>query len=203
MAADTQTEREEPDDCIFVVEDESLVAMGLKNMLIRLGHATVHVFSSAENALAQLAALRPSLILMDIKLGKGMDGLAAAREVMEHHSCPVVITTAYAEEQYLAEAMQSHVFGYLVKPITAQQLASTMAVAHSRFDQFRSLRSANASLREALETRKLVERAKGILMQKKGLTELQAYELMRTQSQRRSTAMGDVAQNVIDAADLL
>jgi len=188
---------------VFVVEDEALVAMGLQAMLAQIGCDRVHVFSSAEDALARLEELQPDVVLMDIRLGEGMDGLAAAREVMERRPCPVIITTAYAEERFLEEAMQSHVFGYLVKPITARQLASAIAVARSRFEQFQRLQAENVSLRDALETRKLVERAKGLLMDKKGLTELEAYELMRTQSQQHSRPMREIARQVIEASEFL
>ena len=188
---------------IFIVEDESLVAMGLRTMLSQLGHSTVHLFSKAEDALARLDALKPDLVLMDIKLGEGMDGLAAAREVMERRPCPVIMTTAFTEETYLQEAMQSHVFGYLVKPVSSRQLASAIALARARFLEFQRLLAENVNLREALETRKLVERAKGLLMAKRQLTESQAYEMMRTQSQQKSCAMRDVAQSIINAAEFL
>jgi response regulator NasT len=200
-------EKREPgiksDERVFVVEDESLVAVGLQSMLARLGYLRVRVFATAEEALAKLELERPTLILMDIKLGPGMDGLAAAREVMERRPCPVIITTAYAEEKYLQGAMQSHVFGYLVKPITVQQLASAIALAKGRFAEFERLRAENQSLRETLETRKLVERAKGILMEKRPLTEQQAYELLRSQSQEQSRPMGEIARRVIEAAEFL
>ena len=156
-----------PLGCVFVVEDETVVAMGLEQMLARLGLSNVHLFASAEEALDRLDELRPDLILMDIRLGAGIDGLAAAREVMERRPCPVVITSAYTEGKYIEEAMHSHVFGYLVKPVTTQQLASTLSLAVARFRQFEALRQENAGLRDALETRKLVERAKGILMSRK------------------------------------
>lgn len=188
---------------IFVVEDESLVAMGLRTMLGQLGHSNVHLFARAEDALARLEALKPDLMLMDIKLGQGMDGLAAAREVMERRPCPVIITTAYTEETYLQEAMQSHVFGYLVKPVSSRQLASAIVLAQARFREFQRLQAENVNLREALETRKLVERAKGILMAKRQLTESQAYEMMRTQSQQKSCAMREIAQSIINAAEFL
>lgn len=191
------------DQTLFVVEDESLVAMGLRSMLQGLGYETVHVFPTAEGALEQLATLEPALIFMDIRLGDGLDGLAAAREVMERHPCPVVITSAYTEETYLREAMQSHVFGYLVKPIITAQLATTMALAHDRFAEFQKLHAENTDLRDALETRKLVERAKGALMSHKNLSEAEAYKLMRTQSQQRSLPMRDIAQSIIDAAAFL
>jgi response regulator NasT len=194
---------QEPQGCIFVVDDESVVALGLEAMLQRLGARQVHVFSTAEAALERLEELRPGLILMDIRLGPGLDGLAAARQVMERRSCPVIITTAYAEEKYLKEAVESHVFGYLVKPITGKQLAGAMALARSRFEEFERLRAENKDLREALETRKLVEQAKGILMDRKHLTERQAYQLMRTQSQQQSLAMREIARRITEAAEFL
>ncbi len=187
----------------FIVEDESLVAVGLKNMLRRVGVGSVEVFPTAEAALERLADGEPELVLMDIKLGPGMDGLAAAREVMERRPCPVIITTAYAEQQYLREAMQSHVFGYLVKPITAEQLAGAIALAQARFEEFRQLQAENTGLRQSLEARKFVERAKGVLMDRKGLSEQQAYQLMRTQSQEQSRPMGEIARSIVDAESFL
>jgi len=203
MKFDAQRNHGTPGGCVFVVDDESLVATGLPAMLAQIGRTSTHVFANAEDALARLDELRPEIILMDIRLGDGMDGLAAAREVMERRPCPVIITTAYTEERFLDEAMQSHVFGYLVKPITARQLTSAIALAQGRFEQFQRLRAENASLREALETRKLVERAKGLLMDKKGFSEAQAYDLMRTQSQEHSRPMRDVARQVIEASEFL
>ena len=189
--------------CVFVVDDESLVAAGLASMVSRLTGGQVHTFADAEGALSRLEELKPELVLMDIRLGPGMDGLAAAREVMERRPCPVIITTAYADEEYLQEAMRAHVFGYLVKPITPQQLAGGIAVARSRFGEFLALRAENRSLREALEARKLVERAKGILMDKKHIGESQAYELMRRESQEQRRSMGELARRIIEAADFL
>ncbi|HOI54972.1 MAG TPA: response regulator [Phycisphaerae bacterium] len=193
----------EPAQCVFVVEDESLVAMGLQRILSREMKAEVHLFATAEAALAELERLRPDLVLMDIKLGAGMDGLAASREIMERRPCPVIVTTAFTDDKYLQEAVQSHVFGYLVKPIVARQLLSVMALARSRFAEFQRLREENETLRDALETRKLVEKAKGVLMQKKGLTEQQAYDVMRAQSQKQSRPMRDVAGSILGAADFL
>ena len=99
--------------------------------------------------------------------------------------------------------MQSHVFGYLVKPIITAQLATTMALARDRFAEFQRLHAENNDLRQALETRKLVERAKGVLMSHKDLSEAEAYKLMRTQSQQRSLPMRDIARSIIDAAAFL
>lgn len=191
------------DVAAFIVDDESLVAMGMREMLARLWPGPIHIFNSAEAALEQLLQLKPGLILMDIKLGKGLDGLAAAAEVLQRRPCPVVITTAYAEEEHIQQAVQAHVFGYLVKPITSRQLSSTIVLAQSRFAEFVRLREENIDLRQALETRKMVERAKGILMERKNLTEKDAYDIMRTQSQRQSRSMRDIAASIIQAADFL
>ena len=192
-----------PSRCLFIVDDESLIRLGMENMLARQGSDPVYSFATAEDALAQLERLRPRLVLMDIQLGHGMTGLEAARQVMERQPCPVIITTAYADDEYLAEAMQAHVFGYLVKPVTPQQLASAMALAQSRFEEFERLQSENANLRDTIETRKVVERAKGLLMEKKKLSEAQAYRIIQTKSQEQSRSMRQVAQSVLDAADFL
>jgi two-component system, response regulator PdtaR len=190
-------------DVAFVVDDESLVAQGMSEMLRRMWSGPVHVFNCAEAALDRLKELSPVLVLMDIKLGSGMDGLAAAQEVLQRHPCPVIITTAYADNEYIQQAVQAHVFGYLVKPITSRQLSSTIALAQSRFAEFVRLREENTDLREALETRKMVERAKGMLMDRKSLSEEDAYNFMRTLSQRLSRSMRDIAASVIQAADFL
>ena len=188
---------------IFIVDDESLIRLGMENMVARQSPDPIYTFATAEDALAQLERLRPRVVLMDIQLGNGMTGLEAARQVMERRPCPVIITTAYADDEYLAEAMQAHVFGYLVKPVAPQQLASAMALAQNRFEEFERLQSENANLRDAIETRKVVERAKGLLMEKKKLTEAQAYRILQTKSQEQGRAMREVAQNVLDAADFL
>jgi response regulator NasT len=189
--------------CLFIVDDESLIRLGLENMLTRQGGEAIYTFATAEDALAQLERLRPRLVFMDIQLGAGMTGLEAARQIMERRPCPVIITTAYADDEYLTEAMQAHVFGYLVKPVTPQQLASAMALALNRFEEFERLQSENVNLRDAIETRKVVERAKGLLMEKKKLTEAQAYRILQSKSQEQGKAMREVAQNVLDAADFL
>lgn len=189
--------------CLFIVDDESLVRLGLENMLNRQNNDPIYTFATAEDALAQLERLRPRLVFMDIQLGAGMTGLEAARQIMERRPCPVIITTAYADDEYLTEAMQAHVFGYLVKPVTPQQLSSAMALAQNRFEEFERLQSENVNLRDAIETRKVVERAKGLLMEKKRLTEAQAYRILQSKSQEQGKAMREVAQNVLDAADFL
>ncbi len=192
-----------PDQAAFVVDDEALVAQGLSEMLSRLWEGPIHVFNSAEAALEKLRELKPQLVMMDIKLGSGMDGLAAASEIIQRHPCPVVITTAYAEEKYIQQAVQAHVFGYLVKPVSPRQLSSTIALAQSRFEEFQRLHEENTDLRDALETRKVVERAKGILMDRKNVSEKEAYDAIRSQSQKQSRSMREIAANIIQAADFL
>ena len=187
----------------FVVDDEAVVATGMQEILARLWNGPIYVFNSAEAALARLLELKPELILMDIKLGNGLDGLAAAGEVLRMRPCPVVITTAYAEEEHIKQAVQADVFGYLVKPITGKQLSSTIILAQNRFAEFVRLREENSELLEALETRKMVERAKGILMERKNLPEKDAYDIMRTQSQRQSRSMREIAATIIQASDFL
>ncbi len=200
---DRSASENSPPRCIFIVDDESLVRLGLENMLTRQGSEEIYTFATAEDALAQLDRLRPRLVFMDIQLGVGMTGLEAARQIMERRPCPVIITTAYADDEYLNEAMQAHVFGYLVKPVTPQQLTSAMVLAQNRFEEFERLQSENANLRDTIETRKVVERAKGLLMEKKKMTEAQAYRILQSKSQEQGKAMREIAQSVLDAADCL
>ncbi len=200
---DRSASENSPPRCIFIVDDESLVRLGLENMLTRQGSEEIYTFATAEDALAQLDRLRPRLVFMDIQLGVGMTGLEAARQIMERRPCPVIITTAYADDEYLNEAMQAHVFGYLVKPVTPQQLTSAMVLAQNRFEEFERLQSENANLRDTIETRKVVERAKGLLMEKKKMTEAQAYRILQSKSQEQGKAMREIAQSVLDAADFL
>ena len=123
---------------VFIVEDDALVAMGVRAMVEGMGHGPLHVFSNAEEALASLELLRPGLVLMDIMLGRGMDGLSAAREIMNRRPCPVIITTAFTDGTYIDDAMKAQVFGFLVKPITKRQLATAIALAQDRFERFRT-----------------------------------------------------------------
>ncbi len=145
---------------VFIVEDDALAAMGVRAMLQTLGYGPLHVFSSAEEALANLEVLHPRLVLMDIMLGRGMDGLAAAREVMAREPCPVIITTAFSEGAYVEDAMKAQVFGFLVKPITQRQLGSAIAVARDRFERFQ----AEAARRRQAEAAAESERRRMLLL---------------------------------------
>lgn len=136
---------------VFIVEDDALVAMGIRAMVERLGHGPLYVFANAEEALANLELLRPRLVLMDIMLGPGMDGLAAAKEIMSRQPCPVIVTTAFTDETHVEDAMKAQVFGFLVKPITQRQLASAIALAQDRFERFRTESARRRQAEDAAE----------------------------------------------------
>jgi signal transduction histidine kinase len=148
------------DGPVFIVEDDALAAMGVRAMLQTLGYGPLHVFASAEEALANLQVLHPRLVLMDIMLGRGMDGLAAAREVMAREPCPIVITTAFSEGVYVEDAMKAQVFGFLVKPITQRQLGSALVLARDRFERFQ----AEAARRRQAEAAAESERSRMVLL---------------------------------------
>ena len=139
---------------------------------------------------------------MDIKMPK-MDGLAAAAEMLKENPMPIVVLTGFVDDELVDRAGNAGVIAYLTKPVDGKQLSATLAVARRRFEEFKALRREITDLQEALETRKLVERAKGILMQRLSLTEADAFRRLQKRARDTNQKLGAVAQAVIAANDLM
>jgi response regulator NasT len=187
---------------ILIAEDDSLVALDLAEQLESLGHTVVGSAATGRQAVRLARKLRPDLITMDIKMPE-QDGLAAAREITAERPVPIIVLTGHGETELVEEADDVGILAYLIKPVDPRELAAALRIATSRFQEFQDLHRQVSDLQEALETRKLVERAKGILMTRKNLSEAEAYAQMRQASQDQNKRLADIARAIIAADSLL
>ena len=177
---------------VIVADDESLIRMDLREMLTNLGYLVVGEVADGRSAVNQARELRPDVVVMDIKM-PDMDGIEAAKILTEERVAPVVLLSAYSQRELVERAREAGVVAYLVKPYREEELAPAIEVALARFAEFKDLEKQVADLQQALETRKLVDRAKGILMDKQGLTESEAFRKIQKMSMDNRKAMKDVA----------
>jgi response regulator NasT len=181
---------------VLIVEDDTLVGMGLKAHLEKLGHRVVGQASSTAAAADLFNREKPDLVLLDIRLDQG-DGLELAASLRATRRVPMVVVTAYSDADLIRRAGEAGVFGYLIKPVTAESLAAQIEVALHRSRDAETLIERTESLSKQLETRKLVEKAKGILMKRLALSEPEAHKRLQLESQKRRLAIGDMAQKII------
>ncbi len=188
---------------VLIVDDETLVGIGLAANLEKLGHTVVGHAGSAKEAATMFAQHNPDLVLMDIRLNDEIDGIELAARLYAQRRMPIVIISAFSDDGLNARAAAAGVFGYLTKPVTREALSAQIAVACRRFADTESLRDENITLATTLETRKLVERAKGILMKRLNLDEAAAHKRLQTESQKRRVSISDIAKKVIESEKLL
>ena len=181
---------------VIIADDESLIRMDLREMLTNLGYLVVGEVADGRSAVNQARELRPDVVIMDIKM-PDMDGIEAAKILTEERIAPVVLLSAYSQRELVERAREAGVVAYLVKPYREEELAPAIEVALARFAEFKDLEKQVADLQQALETRKLVDRAKGILMDKQGLTEAEAFRKIQKMSMDNRKAMKDVAEAII------
>jgi response regulator NasT len=152
--------------------------------------------ADGRSAVNQARELRPDVVIMDIRM-PDMDGIEAARVLTEERIAPVVLLSAYSQRELVQRAREAGVVAYLVKPYREEELSPAIEVALARFAEFKDLQKQVSDLQEALETRKLVDRAKGILMDKQGLTEAEAFRKIQKMSMDNRKPMKDVAEAII------
>lgn len=181
---------------IIIADDESIVRADLKEMLSGLGYLVVGEAGDGESAVNLARELRPDVILMDIKM-PNMDGIDAAKILTEEQIAPVVLLTAYGQKELVDRAKEAGVVGYLVKPFRENDLLPAIEVALSRFKEFEMVHQEVQDLQNALETRKLVERAKGILMDTQGMDEGEAFRKIQKMSMNTRKPMKEVAEAII------
>lgn len=181
---------------VIVADDESVICMDLKEMLNNLGYLVVGETGDGRSAVNLARELRPDVVLMDVKM-PDMDGIEAAKILTEEHIAPVVLLTAFSQKDLVERAKQAGVVGYLVKPIQEADLAPAIEIALARFGEFRELEKEVDNLQDQLETRKLVDRAKGILMDSQGLTEAAAFRRIQKMSMNTRKSMKEIAQAII------
>ena len=183
---------------VLVAEDEALIRLDLVEMLGEEGYAVVGEAADGLRAVEQAELLHPDLVIMDVKMPK-MDGIDAASIIAERRIAPVVILTAFSQRELVERARDAGAMAYLVKPFGRKDLMPAVELAVSRFRELIALENEVAGLTDRLETRKAVERAKGLLMARHGLTEPEAFRWIQRNAMDRRTTMKAVAQAVMES----
>ena len=187
---------------ILVAEDEALTRTILRARLEKLGHQVV---AEAENGVQAVDAARthkPDAIIMDIRMPE-MDGIEAARQIVGERPTAILFLTAFSEDTLVEQASDAGALAYLMKPFRKEDLAPALEVAVRRFRQLQGQQDKIAQLEDTLETRKLIERAKGILMDRHHMTEDEAFKRIHFQARNQNKKMREIAQSIITASDLI
>ena len=181
---------------VLVAEDETLIRLDLCQMLERAGFDVCAQATDGLEAVELARAKRPDLVIVDVKMPR-LDGVEAARRIVAERALPVVVISAYTERALVARAADAGAYGYLAKPFREDDLLPAIATARARFEELTAAREEALELAEALAARKAIERAKGILMAKDGLTEDQAFGRLRKASQVSGRPMRVIAEALI------
>lgn len=185
---------------ILIADDEALIRLDLREMLSEAGHNIVGEAADGQQAVKLARELKPDFIIMDVKMPI-MDGLEAAAIIGEGNIAPVLLLTAYSQKDIVEKATKAGVIAYLVKPVREEQLFPAMEIAFSRFAQMQQLNQELLDLKDSLETRKLVDRAKGILMTAHKISEQDAYRKMQQYSMAKRISLKALAESIISAAE--
>jgi AmiR/NasT family two-component response regulator len=187
---------------ILIADDESIRLLSLRAQLAALGHRVVAEASTGEEAVAFAVSTQPDLAILDIKMPL-VDGIEAAERITQARPIPIILLTAYSEAQLVERAAQANISAYLMKPVSEEDLLPALTLALTRFKQFQALRREVVDLREALEARKVIEKAKGILMRRLDLTEEEAFRRLQRQSQEGNRKLAQVAEAIVVADQML
>lgn len=189
---------------VVIAEDEAIVRLDLREILEEEGYSVVGETGRGDEAVELVKEHRPDLAILDIKM-PGLDGLSAAREITSGSSSAVLILTAFSQRNLIEEARDAGVLAYLVKPFQKEELLPAIEVAMGRFAEMRALEAENASLadekrrlEEQLETRRWVDRAKGRLMDERGMKEAEAFSLIQRSAMDERTTMREVARRIVE-----
>jgi two-component system, response regulator PdtaR len=186
---------------ILIAEDETIIRLDLRGLLERAGHEVVGEARDGEEAVAFARDLEPDLAVLDVKMPK-LDGIEAARQMMATRPIPIVMLTAFGQQELVARAVEVGVFGYLVKPFREHDVVPAIETARARFAELVEVRAEAESLAEALVARKAIERAKGLLMEKESLNEADAFARLRRASQVSGRPLRVIAEAVIATFDV-
>jgi two-component system, response regulator PdtaR len=184
---------------VVIAEDEALIRLDLKEMLEEEGYVVAGEASDGETAVTLTESLRPDLVILDVKMPV-LDGISAAERIAADHLAPVVILTAFSQRELVERARDAGAMAYLVKPFTKADLVPAIEIAASRFQEISALESEVGSLRDRLEVRKLLDRAKGVLQAQRGITEAAAFRWIQKTSMDRRMTMKAVSQEVMAEA---
>jgi AmiR/NasT family two-component response regulator len=182
---------------VVIAEDEAIIRLDLRETLEEQGYEVVAETGRGDEAVALVREHKPDLAILDIRM-PGIDGLAAAREINADGQAAVLILTAFSQRNLIEEARDAGVISYMIKPFTQAELLPAIEVALARFRETQAIKAENARLEEQLETRRLTDRAKGLLMDELGYKEAQAFDFVQKTAMRERRKMKDVAQDIID-----
>ena len=181
---------------ILIAEDEVISRMDLREMLDNLAYQVVGEAGDGVAAVNLTRELRPDLVIMDVKMPE-LDGISAARTLAEEHVAPVLLLTAYSDREFIDRAVEAGVMGYLVKPFAEAELKPSIEVALARWREMRQIEQDLTQTKETLETRKLVERAKGVLMDTQNLKEAEAFRRIQRLSMNSRKSMREIAEAIL------
>jgi AmiR/NasT family two-component response regulator len=185
-----------------IAEDEQLTRTIIRARLEKLGHVIVAEAADGAQAVDAARTHKPDVIIMDIKMPV-MDGIEAARRILSETPCAILFLSSFNEQELVEQASETGALAYLMKPFRKEDLAPALEMAVRRFRQIQSQAKEIEELKETLETRKLIERAKGILMDRHRMSEEEAFKRIHFQARNQNKKMREIAQSIITAADLI
>ncbi len=187
---------------IVAADDDAFMHKAYRKMLKELGHELVGVASSGRELVELCKTSQPELVITDIKM-EDMDGIEAAREICLHEPLPFILVSSFYDPELIERALADYVLGYLIKPVRKADLETAIAIAMRRFEEFQILRMEADHYRQTLANRKIIERAKGILMKKVGLSETDAFGRLQSLAKEKDRKLVDIAQMILTAEELL
>ena len=183
---------------VIIAEDEALIRLDLKEMLEEEGYSVVAEVGDGQQAVDRATELRPDLVILDIQMPV-LDGLSAAEQIASARIAPVIVLTAFSQRELVERARDAGAMAYLVKPFSKNDLVPAIEVARARFSEMTALDSEVRNLEERLETRKVVVKAKGLLMAEQGISEAEAFRWIQRTAMNQRTSMKALAQSIVDA----
>lgn len=181
---------------VLIVDDESLIRMDLRDIIESCGHEVVAEGTNGVEAIKLCKEYKPDIVLMDVKMPE-LDGIEAARQIGFHHEAPVVLLTSYSQQDLIDKARESGVYGYLIKPVREEQLVPTLEMALGRYKSDAQLREKMAELEQSLEDRKIIQKGTGILMELYSISEVEAYNRIRTLSMNKQISIIETCNLII------
>lgn len=183
---------------ILLVEDESIMRMDVKEMLLDAGYDVVGDVADGEKAVEAAYRVKPDLIIMDVKMPK-MNGIKASKIISQSLSIPILLLTAYSQRDLIEEAKSAYITGYLIKPIRESDLIPAIEIALTQAKRVSNLQEDVRSLEKRLEARKTIERAKGVIMEQHQLSEEEAYQVIRKESMAKRVTMEQTAKHILSS----
>ncbi len=183
---------------IAVADDEPFLRTYFQDVLPDMGHQVVGAAATGKELVTLCRATNPDLVISDIRM-PDMDGIDAAAEISKERPTPIILVSAFHDQEYIERAEQTHILAYLIKPVERAQLEAAIAIVRRRFTEFQALQGEAKDLKQALEDRKVIEKAKGIMMKKTKLSEPEAFRTMQKIARDQNLKLIEVARRILEA----